>query len=204
MRFRRRLAIALLAASMAGGTALAAPASASTPTLLSQKALKWILLPMAHIKAATGVTDLTSDGVTCHHAPYYSGHVNYCYHDSIVSRASQASGVMWPNHVDVIALKNDAAAARYLRETKRDKKPTVIASSADRVVLFDKQGIVKTVGPDGKVVAGKGPVVSVYAISGPNSVYTECTQPGATTPTALRACAENLADMQLKRLASAG
>ena len=80
-----------------------------------------MLLPLEEILQATGVDDLASSGVTCHHAPYYSGSVNYCYHDSLVSPGRQASDGMWANHVDVIALQDAAAAQRYLRETKRDR-----------------------------------------------------------------------------------
>ena len=68
-----------------------------------------MLLPLEEIRQATGVDDLASSGVTCHHAPYYSGSVNYCYHDSLVSPQQQAAGGMWPNHVDVIALQDAAA-----------------------------------------------------------------------------------------------
>jgi hypothetical protein len=193
------LVLALVAAVT---TVTAVPATAMTPTLLSQAQVKKALLTLPQVDALVGLTDLKSDELACHHAPYYKGVVNYCYYVSLRSDAAFRANTAWPNHVDIISFVSTAAAQRYINELKRDRTTSVLlGQTAASATFYDKDAPIYAPAAGAGTAANlTGPTVSAFWRKGLNVVYTACADPKATTNTSLAACATKVAKAQLLRL----
>lgn len=184
--------------------ALATPAAATAPSLLTEGQVRKALLPLSSIAKISGASGpVTAADVTCHSAPYYAGNVEYCYYEQMRSDAAYANGTQSPSHVDIISFSNSKLPSTYLKEMKSGGGPTATTLSATpkMVVKYDSKANISTsVDATGQPVMVVGPTVSVYARKGINVVYTVCANPKATTPTALTTCAKKLAAAQLARL----
>jgi hypothetical protein len=180
----------------------ATPAGAMAPALLTQNQVKKVLLTLPQVEAISGLKDMTADDLTCHHAPYYKGVVNYCYYVALRSDSAFRAGQGWPNHVDVISFVSVAAAQRYIRETKRDRTTsTLLSQTAVSGTFYDKEmPIYAPAAGAGTAANLLGPAVSVFWRKGLNVAYTACTDPKATSSAALATCATRLAKAQLARL----
>ena len=202
---RIKTAVALAAvATFATVSMVATPASAAAPSLIGQPQIKKMLLTLPQIQAISQVgAPVTADEMTCHHAPYVQKtFVNYCYYTAMVSTKRYVAGQWFPNHVDIISLASTAVAKSYLLELKSGRKPEAILSfTPTYAVFYDKDAPIATPAVGGKPAGSVlGPSVSVYATKGPVAIYTACSDPKATTPTALEACARRLATAQLARI----
>jgi len=192
-------AVAVTVVAVGAGTA-----SAASHTILSDKQIKKVLLPLSQIQKVSGAAGpVTAADVTCHEAPYYAGNVHYCYYEQMRSDAAYGAGTYSPSHVDILSFDNAKLPATYLKEMKAGGGPTAttLAATPTMVVKFDPKASIGTA-PDasGQPVIVTGPTVSVYQSKGSNVVYTVCANPRGGSSAQLTTCAKALAKAQLAKL----
>jgi hypothetical protein len=199
----RRTALGIMAALLAVGVGLAAaPAQASTASLMSQSDVRKKLLTLKEIKAITGVT-VAADSVECHHNPYIvKTYVNYCYYGVLHSDSAYAASRLWPNHVDIIAFESTKLARDYVQGMKKSRTTsTLLSSTPSTAVFYDKDGFIATpTNNSGQVATTQGPTVTVFSYRGRQAVYVACTDPKAISSALLQKCATDLAKAQLKKI----
>ena len=211
MRSRRRVPAAILCLLTVGAlsAAITAPSAGAAPAtpptgMLTEAAIRARMLTIPEITRASRTKGpVTTDGVTCHYAPYINnGNVRYCYYETLRSDAAYAAKQFSVTHVDVLSFDSPSLGRAYLKEMGNVGSPSArtVAKSRTSVTRLDTAVDVPVgTSADGMPITKSGAAVSVNVWTGSNFVYATCANPNGSVK-GLRACADRLVAAQVKKL----